>query len=134
MKIELQRTVFLTMLAHVQAALPQEACGLLAGSKERISHLYIIENILQSPTAYEMDPRQQLDAMLHVEKQGLDLLAGYHSHPGGPSTPSTTDIEQAYYPDLVQLIISLRDRSQPSVGAFTIIDGQVEPCSITLFG
>ena len=76
----------------------------------------IIENILQSPVAYEMDPRQQLEAMLHIEDSGLDLMAAYHSHPHGPSRPSATDLAQAYYPDLPQIIISLRERSAP-VGA-----------------
>jgi [CysO sulfur-carrier protein]-S-L-cysteine hydrolase len=134
MKIELEDSLYLVMLAHAQALYPQEACGLLAGRNGRISHLYVIENILRSPTAYEMNGRQQLAAMLHVEKLGLELLAGYHSHPNGPSTPSKTDIAQAYYPDLIQLIISLQERSQPSVGAFTIIDGQVKRCSISVFG
>ncbi len=132
--IEIQHLTYLTMLAHTQAAFPLEACGLLAGSHRQVRHLYIIENSLQSPTAYEMDGRQQLDAMLHIENQGLDLLAVYHSHPGGPSAPSATDIAQAYYPDLIQLIISLQDRSRPNVGAFTIVDGQVDRCSISIFG
>ncbi len=134
MTIEIQHSLYLTMLAHVQAAFPLEACGLLAGNQGQVSHLYIIENILHSPTAYEMDGRQQLDAMLHAEKEGLELLAAFHSHPSGPSVPSVTDIAQAYYPELIQLIISLQDRSQPSVGAFTIVDGQVDRCSIAIFG
>lgn len=134
MMIEIQRSLYLAMLAHTQAAFPLEACGLLAGSNMRVSNLYIIENILHSPTAYEMNGRQQLETMLHVEKQGSDLLAAYHSHPSGPNSPSVTDIAQAYYPDLIQLIISLRDRSQPGVGAFTIVNGQVNRCSISIFG
>ncbi len=121
------------MLAHVQAIFPLEACGLLAGENGRVSHIYLIENMLSSRTAYEMDGRQQLNAMLHVEKEGLDLMAVYHSHPGGPNVPSETDIAQAYYPDLLQLIISLEKRSQPTVGAFTIVDGQVKRYAISLF-
>ena len=132
--IEIQRSLYLTMLAHTQASFPLEACGLLAGLEERVSHLYIIENILHSPTAYEMAGRQQLEAMLHVENLGLELLAGYHSHPAGPNKPSKTDIALAYYPDLTQIIISLQDRSQPKVGAFTIIDGLVKRCAISIFG
>ena len=122
------------MLAHTQTAFPFEACGLLAGRNGQASHLYIIENILRSPIAYEMAGQQQLDAMLHVEKLGLDLLAAYHSHPTSPNQPSETDIAQAYYPDLIQIIISLQDRSQPSIGAFTIIDGLVQRLEISIFG
>lgn len=132
--VKIEREIYLIMLAHVQAFFPQEACGLLAGKHGRAAHIYLIENILQSPTAYEMDGRQQLNAMLHVEKEGLDLMAVYHSHPGGPSVPSKTDIAQAYYPDLIQVIISLEKQAQPSVGAFTIIEGQVKRISLSLFG
>ncbi|MDX1413452.1 MAG: M67 family metallopeptidase [Candidatus Promineifilaceae bacterium] len=131
--IKIQQTIYLTMLAHVQAFLPEEACGLLAGSNGQITHLYIIENILHSPVTFEMNPQQQLNAMLHIENLGLDLFAAYHSHPGGPSKPSETDISQAYYPDLVQIIISLQDPSQPTTAAYTIINGQVGSVSIAFF-
>lgn len=132
--IEIHLTVYQVMLAHLQSAYPQEACGLLAGKDGRIAHIYMIENILHSPTAYEMDPRQQLEAMLHAEKQGLELLAAYHSHPSGPGIPSATDIAQAYYPDMLQLIISLQNRYDPRVGVFRIFTGQVERHSIAIFG
>ncbi len=87
-----------------------------------ISHIYFIENILQSPVAFEMNAQQQIEAMLNAEEQELELLAAYHSHPQGPQTPSITDMVKAYYPDLVQIIVSLHDRSHPTVRAFTIIN------------
>ena len=63
--------------------------------------------------------------MLAMEAEGLELIAIYHSHPDGPARPSATDVANAYYPDTVQLIISLADRARPSVRTFTIIDGVV---------
>jgi proteasome lid subunit RPN8/RPN11 len=80
----------------------------------------MVENALNSPVAYEMDPLQQLEAMLDIENNGLDLMAAYHSHPQGPSRPSPTDLAQAYYPDLPQIIISLQVRSEPSARAFLL--------------
>ena len=50
---------------------------------------------------------------------------GVDSHPDGPARPSATDVANAYYPNAVQLIISLADRARPSVRAFTIVDGTV---------
>jgi proteasome lid subunit RPN8/RPN11 len=72
-----------------------------------------------------MDPVQQIKAMLAMEAEGLELIAIYHSHPDGPARPSPTDVALAYYPDTVQLIISLSDRARPSVRGFTIVDGVV---------
>lgn len=128
----IRQSVYQIMLAHTQARYPQEACGLLAGQGNCISHIYIIENILRSPVAYEMDPQQQLEAMLNVEALDLELLAAYHSHPQGPQTPSATDIAQAYYPELAQIIISLHDQLNPSVRAFTIVNEHVTEIRLQL--
>jgi proteasome lid subunit RPN8/RPN11 len=110
------------MLEHVQAAYPLEACGLLGGEDGRALCLYPVDNILQSPTRYEMNPLQQVQAMLDMDAQGVALLAVYHSHPHGPARPSPTDIALAYYPEAVQVIISLQTPQQPEVRAFTIVD------------
>lgn len=109
------------MLAHATAVYPEEACGLLAGSAPRIDHLYAVENRLHSPTAFEMDPRQQVQAMLDAEAQGLTLLATYHSHPAGPAYPSASDVARATYPELAHIIIALEEQQRPSVRAFTIV-------------
>ena len=113
------------MLAHVAGLWPEEACGLVGGRDGRAVRLYPVENTRHSPVAFEMDPLQQIKAMLAMEAEGLDLIAIYHSHPDGPARPSATDVANAYYPDAVQLIISLADRARPSVRAFTIVDGTV---------
>ena len=113
------------MLAHVAGLWPEEACGLVGGRDGRAVRLYPVENTRHSPVAFEMDPLQQIKAMLAMEAEGLDLIAIYLSHPDGPARPSATDVANAYYPDAVQLIISLADRARPSVRAFTIIDGVV---------
>lgn len=113
------------MLDHVQAHYPEEACGLVAGRDGRATAVYPIDNIHHSPVLYEMDPLQQIQAMIDLEAAGDDLLAIFHSHPAGPARPSQTDVAQAYYPDALQVIVSLADRAQPSIRAFTIVDGQV---------
>lgn len=113
------------MLAHVRAHLPEEACGLLAGRDGRATAVFPVENIHHSPVLYEMDPLQQIRAILELEKQGDEMLAIFHSHPYGPARPSVTDVEQAYYPESLQVIISLADPERPSVRVFSIIEGQV---------
>ena len=86
----------------------------------RITAVYPIENSLHSPTAYRMNPQQQLKAMLELEANDWQLLAIYHSHPHGPETPSPTDIQQAYYPEALTMIVSLADEEAPIVRLFQI--------------
>lgn len=125
MQLVLTTSQYQEMLSHVSQWHPLEACGLLAGAGQTVNSVYPIDNILRSPTAYEMEPTQQLKAMLDFEAQGDSLLAIYHSHPQGPEYPSQTDVEKAYYPEAVYVIISLRDTSKPVAAAFTIVSGKV---------
>ena len=114
------------MLDHLQACYPLEGCGLLAGDERgRVTAVYPIENSLHSPTAYEMEPKQQIEAMLALEAAGWQLLAIYHSHPQGPETPSLTDIAHAFYPEAAHVVVSLRVQHDPVVRVFHIWDAVV---------
>jgi [CysO sulfur-carrier protein]-S-L-cysteine hydrolase len=94
------------MLAYLEAAYPQEACGLLAGKAGRIERLYPVTNILHSRFHFRMDSTEQVEALLDMEKQGWQLLAIFHSHPDGPGEPSAEDVANAFYPEAIQVIVS----------------------------
>ena len=123
--IELPLALHKAMLQQLQGAYPLEACGIMAGRAHRVHRLYPVSNIRMSPTAYEMDPAEQLAAMIDLEQRGWELLAIYHSHPHGPQVPSSADVAQAYYPEAAYVIVSLMDRHHPHARAFTIMSGQV---------
>lgn len=94
---------------------------MLAGDElGRVTAVYPIENNLHSPTAYQMNPQQQLKAMLELEANGWQMLAIYHSHPNGPETPSLTDIQQTTYPEALSLIVSLAKQTNPILRVFQI--------------
>ena len=124
--LQIDRPVYEAIIAAGQDGYPLEVCGLLAGQNGRITYHYPIPNVRQSPVAFEMEPKQQIETMLTIETHGQQLLAIYHSHPNGPAIPSATDVAQAYYPELVKFILSLKEREQPSLRAFTIIENQVD--------
>ena len=92
------------MRSDVEARFPEEACGLVAGKHDCSEWVRPITNISRSPTRFRFDPHQQLEVMLLIEEQGMEMMAIYHSHPRGPSMPSTLDIEEAAYPETVNLI------------------------------
>jgi proteasome lid subunit RPN8/RPN11 len=83
---------------HAQSGLPEEICGLLAGSWSRPPRVIPIENELHSPNRFRMNPLEQLRAFEQIESAEEELLAIYHSHPAGPPHPSETDIAEAFYP------------------------------------
>jgi proteasome lid subunit RPN8/RPN11 len=93
------------MLQHVDSETPLEACGLLAGTDNRVEKVIVIRNEAQSPVRFVMDPYEQLNAFDWIEANGLDLLGIFHSHPAGPETASPTDIAEAAY-EVVHVIWS----------------------------
>ena len=90
--------------SHAVDCLPLEGCGLLAGKSKTAFSFLPVTNELQSPTAFRMDPQEQLNALLWMESQGLDLIAVFHSHPNGPSEPSLTDIADSFDPGVAAII------------------------------
>lgn len=131
-EIEIAQHHYQAVIAHLTAAYPLEGCGLLAGKDGVVTAVYPIANILHSPTAYEMEPLQQIETILQIERNNEDLLAIYHSHPNGPSMPSVTDVTAAYYPESVYLIVSLRDLDAPQIRGFHIIDGTVSELNVRI--
>lgn len=129
-EIVLSAALIEEMIAHVVAHAPEEACGLVGGRDGRAVRLYPVENVRHSPVAYEMEPRQQVRAMLDMETAGEELLAIYHSHPHGPAWPSPTDRRQAYYPETAYIIISLADPERPAVRAFMLQDGRATEITV----
>jgi len=93
------------MIAYVKQHLPLEACGLLAGKKDRAEKMIGVWNQAQSPVRFVMDPREQLNALDWIESHDLDLLGIFHSHPTGPETVSPTDIAEAAYP-VVHIVLA----------------------------
>jgi [CysO sulfur-carrier protein]-S-L-cysteine hydrolase len=121
------------MLSEVNRLAPEEACGLLAGEIKGITafatRTFPIANAAHSVSRFTMAPAEQLAAFYEIEKDDLELVGIYHSHPHGPAAPSSTDIIEAYYPEVVQLIWS-QESGEWSCNAFTIRNGIVESAAL----
>lgn len=108
-RLQLPRRLYEEMVAQAVAELPNECCGLLAGAPEgRVSRRYPLVNAAACPTEYLSDPRAMFKAQKAMRKEGIDVLAVYHSHPTSPAEPSRRDREQNYSTEVVNLIISLQ--------------------------
>jgi proteasome lid subunit RPN8/RPN11 len=114
------------MIRHARREYPNEACGLLAGKDEWVEKVYQMTNADHSPVTYRLDPEEQFRVFMEIEEKGWELVAIYHSHSHSPAYPSAIDLELAFYPDCLYLIISLADRDQPTIRAFRIVGGMIE--------
>jgi proteasome lid subunit RPN8/RPN11 len=119
------------MLLHVSQAVPEEACGLVAGEGNRSRAVFSITNALHSPVRFRMDPQEQVNAILEIERRGWDILAIYHSHPHGPQEPSPTDILEYTYPGTIYLIFSRQGESWICRG-YVIMPGEVREASVQI--
>jgi proteasome lid subunit RPN8/RPN11 len=105
--LTIPRPVLATVLAHARAELPNECCGLLAGSGDRVTDYHPLVNELHSPTAYRSEPRSMLNVMKAMRAAGTDLVAVCHSHPTSAPVPSRRDVAENEYGDVPHLIVGL---------------------------
>lgn len=126
----LKRAHMFAMQRHINYEAPLEACGMLGGKDRQVELVLPVKNAAQSKVRFIMDPKAQLRAMEQVEAEGMEILAIFHSHPKGPSSPSPTDIEEAAYP-VVNIIWSKAGRRWQARG-FWIEAGQVEEVPLTV--
>ena len=83
------------------------------------------KNVAKSIDEYELDPLEQVKAFEKIDRLSLELLGVYHSHPHHPCYPSELDKNQAFYPEVAFIIISLLNYRQPEIRAFRIDKGEV---------
>ncbi len=114
------------IVAHARDELPNECCGLIAAENGRAVKLFRTSNAEASPVRYGLDPREQYKIMMEIDRSGWMLGAIYHSHTRSPAYPSQTDVNLAFYPEAVYLIVSLQDAEQPDLRAYRIVDGQID--------
>lgn len=113
------------MIKHAQNGLPEEVCGYLAGTDRDVSKHFAMTNIDHSPEHFSFDPSEQFKVLREVRKEGLAILANYHSHPETPARPSVEDIRLAFDPDISYVIVSLAGEL-PDIKSFIIKNGEVE--------
>ena len=113
---------------YAKEHLPEEACGLIAGSEDEngrlITKVYYLTNTDHAEDHFTMDPKEQLAAIKDMRANGLKPLGNWHSHPSSPSRPSDEDIKLAYDPNASYMIMSLMAEN-PVINSFHIEGGQV---------
>lgn len=114
------------MIDHAKSCVPNEACGIIAGKNNMPQKIYKMKNISDTPVlCYLMDPKEQFLIMKEMRNNGLEMLAIYHSHTDSESYPSKKDVELAYYPEPLYIIVSLKDPERPVIRGYRILEGKI---------
>lgn len=123
--LRIPKQIIEEMIHQAQIGLPEEVCGYLAGIDREVIRKFELTNVDHSPEHFSFDPAEQFRVIREARKEGLEILANYHSHPETPARPSIEDIRLAYDPNISYVIVSLAAET-PDVKSFRIKNGEVE--------
>lgn len=125
---------------QAQAAYPKECCGLLIGREDGqdlvvTPHLAVTPHLVvtkvqpsvnQDPDggarAFEVDPALILTWHRRLRGTPERIIGHYHSHPNEPARPSATDLERAWEPGMIWLILSVGRGKLTELGAFRYVE------------
>jgi proteasome lid subunit RPN8/RPN11 len=123
--LKIPRALHEAIIEHARRDAPIEACGYLAGTAGVAGAHFPLTNVDASAEHFSFDPAEQFATFKEAGKQGMKLIACYHSHPATPARPSAEDIKLAYDPNISYVIVSLAE-VEPVVKSFRIKGGKVE--------
>jgi proteasome lid subunit RPN8/RPN11 len=129
--MRIARALYEQMVEHALAEAPNECCGMIASRGGEAVEVHRMRNAAASPLKYVMDPQEQLRVQMAIEDAGMDLGAIYHSHTRSEPKPSQTDINLAFYPESLYVIVGVAGEA-PDVRAFTIRDGEVREAELAV--
>jgi proteasome lid subunit RPN8/RPN11 len=129
--MRISRALYDEMVAHAQAEAPDECCGMIGSLEGAAVTIHAAENAAHSSLRYEIDGAEQYRIQMAIDDAGQDLGAIYHSHTRSAPVPSQTDINLAFYPETLYVIVGLA-ADEPEVRAYEIRDGRVSDAELTV--
>jgi proteasome lid subunit RPN8/RPN11 len=132
----LQKTIILTqdqkqfLLEHAKKTAPAESCALLFGHEESgtstVKEVFLTQNIEDSPVNFTISNEELLSGYKQAEKNGLDVIGIFHSHPHSEAMPSSTDREFMIINPVVWMIFSNKENQ---LNAF-VLESEIIPVMI----
>ena len=129
--MRIPRALYEQIIAHALEDAPNECCGIVAAAGGEATRVFRAPNAAASPLRYEIDGREQLRIQNEIEDGGWELAAIYHSHTRSDPYPSQTDINLAFYPDALYVIVGVAG-AEPEVRSFRIVEGSVEEVALSV--
>ena len=129
--LRISRALCEQIVAQALDEAPNECCGMIASVDGEAVRVYPALNAAASPLRYEIDGAEQYRIQSEIEEQGWELGAIYHSHTRSAPYPSQTDINLAFYPDSIYVIVGVGS-AEPEVRAFRIVERIVEEVALSV--
>lgn len=114
--VSISREVAADLKKDCQFRAPTEACGFIVGPADSGAGTRIVPMMNTHPTPdknYRMDHQAILDAYAEFDKNGEDVIAVYHCHPGGPAVLSEgkpdKDVESAEDLSVAYIVVGLSE-------------------------
>lgn len=126
------RDLYDEIVAHAREEAPNECCGMIASRDDRALVVHRATNTAASPLRYEIDGGEQYAIQREIDRAGHELGAIYHSHTRSAPYPSQTDINLAFHPDSLYVIVGLAGSDEADVRAYTIRNGEVEEVELVV--
>ena len=110
---------------HGEADYPAEACGLIGGAVEGDCKVALQlvplanQRTDSARNRYLIDPVSFRRAQERLDRDGLEVIGVYHSHPDHPPTPSAFDREHAW-PWLSYLILGVARGRAGEIKSWTL--------------
>ena len=83
------------LVTHAISEQPSESCAMLFGKKVgdnwNIKEVFLTQNIDDSQTNFTISPEELLKGYQIAEKNQLEVVGVFHSHPNSDAIPSNTD-------------------------------------------
>ncbi|HEV7459756.1 MAG TPA: M67 family metallopeptidase [Solirubrobacteraceae bacterium] len=122
--MKISRALLDEIVAHAQREAPNECVGMVASENGRAVEVHPAVNAAASPLRYEIDPADQYRIEMAIDGAGRELGAIYHSHTRSAPYPSQTDVNLAFHPHALYVIVGLA-AGEPAVRAYRIVDGGI---------
>jgi proteasome lid subunit RPN8/RPN11 len=121
------------LVAHALEEAPNECCGLIGLFDGALHFPLRATNCAPLPElAYEIEGREQWELENALALYGLEVGAIYHSHTRADARPSTSDVELARYPELLYVIVGVRDPHAPEVRVFRVVERGMEEVNLDI--
>ena len=115
-----------------EEAYPFEGCGLLVGpldKEKKVTKIVVMKNVLRDEGRGRFDfsfsPQEFAQNQMAVERENLDVVGIYHTHPDHPPKPSKTDESQPMLSGWLNIIAAVHGGKFKEAKAWWRDDEQV---------
>lgn len=101
------------MLKLAKTGFPYEICGILSGKFLEVLTLWELETKYRRRNTFFVEEHTVEAVLKEIEEKHEEVLAIFHSHPTAAAIPSSMDIIHHPDPNVLMIIISLKDDQNP---------------------